>query len=69
MESSERSHLDKHAWARVAGACFGLAAALLTATSLLFVWGGVSIFFSIVAAVLASVLLLAGVLARRRAER
>ncbi len=69
MEPPERSREKKHAWARIAGSCFGMAAALLTATALMFVWGGVSIAFAIVAAVVAAALLLAGMLARRRAER
>lgn len=64
-----RSRDKKHAWARVAGSCFGMAAALLTATVFLFVWGGVSIAFATVAAVIAAVLLVAGILARHRAER
>jgi len=69
MEPSKRSRETKHAWARIAGACFGMAAALLTATALLFVWGGISVAFAILAAVVAAALLLAGMLARRGAER
>lgn len=65
----KRTRGSKHQWAQVAGVCFGMAAALLTATALLFVWGGVSVAFAIVAAVVATILLLAGLLARRRAER
>jgi CHASE2 domain-containing sensor protein len=69
MEPSKRLRETKHAWARIAGACFGMAAALLTATALLFVWGGIPVVFAILAAVVAAVILLAGMLARRRAER
>jgi len=68
MDPSNGLREKKHAWARIAGGCFGMAAALLTATALLFVWGGVSVAFAITAAVVAAALLLAGMLARRRAE-
>lgn len=69
MEPSRRLRVTKHAWSRIAGSCFGFAAALLTATALMFVWRGMTVAFAILAAVVAALLLLAGMLAGRRADR
>lgn len=69
MEPSKQPRELNSTWARLAGGCFGMSAALLTATALLFVWGGVSVTFAIIAAVVAAGLMLGGLAARRRAER
>lgn len=57
MNSPESSGKRSQRWARTAGICFGSAAALLTATAVVFVWGGLSVAFALGAAAVAAVLL------------
>ena len=57
MNSPDSSSRTRQGWARTAGICFGSAAALLTATAVVFVGGGLSVPFALGAVAVAVVLL------------
>lgn len=69
MDRSRFPGRTGRAWARTAGICFGSAAALFSATAVVFVWGGIPVALAVGAAIVAAGLLVLAFVARARAER